>query len=165
MWYEIEVERDDDGTLLVTVPAFPGVSTFSKTIDAAPRCAQAAIEEAIAARMADREELPHPEAKQENRGYWSEVTLLTYIKSLLYMLCRTEGLTRADLARLLRVRRETVDRLFRLEHESKLSQFERAFQAIGYPFSLGTIHAPRAGRPESVTWGRWDRPSASTCDC
>ena len=119
------------GTLLVSVPVFPEVSTFSKTIDAAPLCAQAAIEEAIAARMADREELPHPEAKRENRGYWSEVTLLTYIKSLLYMLCRAEGLTRADLARLLRVRRETVDRLFRLEHESKLSQFERAFQAIG----------------------------------
>ncbi|MGA7324682.1 MAG: type II toxin-antitoxin system HicB family antitoxin, partial [Rhodomicrobium sp.] len=147
-------------TLLVTVPAFPEVATFSKTIDAAPRCAQAAIEEAISARMADREELPHPKAKRENGGYWSEVTLLTYIKSLLYVLCRAEGLTRADLARLLRVRRETVDRLFRLEHESKLSQFERAFQAIGHPLSIGTAHTARAGRAESVIWGRWDRPSA-----
>ncbi len=55
MWYEIVLDADDNGPFLVTVPAFPEIATFGENeLDALPR-ARDAIEEAIAARIAEGE--------------------------------------------------------------------------------------------------------------
>ncbi|MCO5159887.1 MAG: hypothetical protein M9939_02020 [Mesorhizobium sp.] len=40
-------------------------------------------------------------------------------------------MTRAELARRLGWHREQVDRLFRLDHKSRLDQLESAFKALG----------------------------------
>ena len=133
MWYEITVEPDDDGTFLVTAPAFPEVSTFAEKLEEAPVYAAAAIEEAIAARMADGEDIPYPEEDSAGLDHAAELNALTYLKTLLYMLCRKEQVTRAELARRLAWKREQVDRLFRLEHNSQVGQLEKAFKAIGHP--------------------------------
>ncbi len=133
MWYEIRVETDDDGTFLVTAPAFPEVSTFAEKLGEAPACAAAAIEEAIAARMADGEDVPYPEEEAAGMDHAAELNALTYLKVLLYMLSKKEKVTRAELARRLDWKREQVDRLFRLEHNSQLGQLEKAFKAIGHP--------------------------------
>jgi antitoxin HicB len=47
------------------------------------------------------------------------------------MLLRAQGMTRADLTRKLGWQREAVDRLFRLEHKSRLDVIEAAFKALG----------------------------------
>jgi antitoxin HicB len=49
----------------------------------------------------------------------------------LYWALREEGITRAELARKLHWNRESVDRLFRLDHRSRLEQLEAAFTALG----------------------------------
>ncbi len=66
--YGIETVPDDNGTLLVTCPAFPEVTTFGPNDpDELVSIARAAIEEAIAARISTGEALPRPLTKAELR--------------------------------------------------------------------------------------------------
>ena len=131
MWYAIEMEPDDNGAILVTVPAFPEAATYADTAAEAPVFAAAVIEEAIAARMAGSEDIPFPLAEPEELS--AELNGLAYLKVMLYMLCKGQGVTRAELSRRLNWKREQVDRLFRLEHTSQLDQLDKAFKAIGCP--------------------------------
>ncbi|HJU18433.1 MAG TPA: type II toxin-antitoxin system HicB family antitoxin [Stellaceae bacterium] len=48
--YTILLEPDDNGTLLVTCPDLPEVTTFGENVEDAMRHAIEAIEEALAAR-------------------------------------------------------------------------------------------------------------------
>jgi antitoxin HicB len=132
--YLLKTAPDDNGTLLVTCPAFPEVTTFA---DPAPYQAalQAldAIEEAIAARISDGEPLPRPSTAAErkrHKGPWVSLPLLTALKAQLYMAMQETGVTRAELARRLGWHREQVDRLFRLDHASRLDQIEAAFKQL-----------------------------------
>lgn len=56
--YPITLERDDNGTLLVSCPALPEVTTFGEDEADAIRHAADAIEEALAARIADGTDKP-----------------------------------------------------------------------------------------------------------
>jgi antitoxin HicB len=56
---------------------------------------------------------------------------MTVLKLQLYWALRDAGITRAELARRLAWNRESVDRLFRLDHRSRLEQIEAAFAALG----------------------------------
>jgi antitoxin HicB len=61
--YPIKLEPDDNGTLLVTCSALPDVTTFGEDEADAIEHARDAIEEAIAARMADGRDVPEPKGK------------------------------------------------------------------------------------------------------
>jgi antitoxin HicB len=135
--YRIKIEPDDNGTLLVTCPALPEVTTFGDGEADATRRAVGAIEEAIAARMADGEDVP----EGHQRGpRLVRLPALTVLKVELYRRLREAGMTRAELARRLGWKRESVDRLFRLDHASRLEQLEAAFGALGQAVSV-SVHA------------------------
>jgi antitoxin HicB len=57
--YSVNVTLDDNGTVLVTCPDLPEVTTFREDEEDAIRRAADAIEEALAARMFRREDIPH----------------------------------------------------------------------------------------------------------
>jgi len=61
----------------------------------------------------------------------SRLPALTTLKTELYSTMRKAGITRAELMRRLKWNRESVDRLFRLDHASRLDQIEAAFRALG----------------------------------
>jgi len=62
---------------------------------------------------------------------------MTTLKLGLYMSLRNLGITRAELQRRMKVNnRETVDRLFRLGHNSRIENLERAYKAIGVPMRI-----------------------------
>jgi antitoxin HicB len=129
--YPIKLEPDDNGTLLVTGPALPEVTTFGENEEDAVRHAVDAIEGALAARIADGTEIPAP-PRQLPRGCEALVLpLMMTLKTSLYCSLRKEGITRAELGRRLKWNRESVDRLFRLDHASRLEQIEAAFHALG----------------------------------
>lgn len=131
--YLVDTAPDDNGTLLVTCPAFPEVTTDARNESEVAGNAVAAIEEAIAARIADGEEIPRAATSSElkkHRGPWVKLPVLTSLKVMLYTTLRESGMTRADLARKLGCHREQVDRLFRLDHASKLDRIETAFKAL-----------------------------------
>jgi antitoxin HicB len=138
MWYQIVLDADDNDTFVVTVPAFPEITTFGESQPDACLHGIAAIEEAIAARMADGEDIPAPLVETTGKGHFVEVPALAFLKSALYAISRAQNVNRAELARRLDWHREQVDRLFRLDHNSRLDQLEAAFKALGTPlrFSL-----------------------------
>jgi antitoxin HicB len=135
--YRIKLVPDDNGTILVTCPALPEVTTFGEDAADALRRAVGAIEEALAARMADGDDIP--EGHQRGPSL-VRLPALTVLKAELYRQLRETGITRAELSRRLRWKRESVDRLFRLDHASRLEQLEAAFSALGQAVSA-SVHA------------------------
>jgi antitoxin HicB len=125
--YRVKLTRDDNETILVTCPALPEVTTFGEDRDDALRHAVDAIEEALAARIARGEAVPAGNA----RGALVRLPALTALKVELYSQLRHAGIRRAELQRRLGWNRESVDRLFRLDHASRLDQIEQAFRALG----------------------------------
>lgn len=126
--YPIELTKDDNDTFLVTCPDLPEVTTFAETFDEAEARASAAIEEAVAARAAGGVDIPEP----SRRGrYSAAVGTQTELKIVLHRRLRLGGITRAELQRRLGWQRESVDRLFRFDHASRLDQIDAALKAMG----------------------------------
>jgi antitoxin HicB len=143
--YLIRLTPDDNGTFLVTCPAFPEVTTFGKSDDEIQHAAIGAIEEAIAARISHGEPLPYPvsptkKAPRRNSRYVKLPALAT-VKALLYIELRGKGITRAELARRLGWHREQVDRLFRLDHASHVDRLEAAFMALDRELDVRLLDA------------------------
>ena len=133
MAYRLVLESDDNGTWLVTAPAFPELTTFADNEDDASRVATLALEEAIAARIARGMDIPSPDFEPEKilSAQWAEPSLQTIIKVALYAAQRDEGMSRAEMARRLGWGREQVDRLFRIDHASRLDQLQAGFEVLG----------------------------------
>jgi antitoxin HicB len=134
-WYRIAIQPDE-GSWLVSAPDFDEVATYGDTQEEACINGLAAIEEAIAARVADGEDIPLPLREPPEKGHFVQLPAMAFLKSALYMILRSQGKSRADLMRALNWQRESVDRLFRLDHQSKLESLEQAFMALGVPLSF-----------------------------
>jgi antitoxin HicB len=136
MWFELKLDIDDNDTFLVTAPMFPEVTTYGDNEDEALSNGRDAIEEAIAARITNADPIPFPLKNTPGKGRFVELPLLTFLKAGLYMSCLAQSVSRAELARRLKWHREQVDRLFRLDHNSRVDQLEQAFRAINVPLRL-----------------------------
>lgn len=145
--YRIRLTPDDNDTLLVTCPAFPEVTTFGADELEACVHAGAAIEEAIAARIARGKDVPRDnQTLQPVDGLkilFVRTSALTDLKVDLYNACRAQGVSRAELARRLKWSRNSVDRLFMLDHNSRLEQIETAAAAIGLELQVA-LEPPEA---------------------
>ncbi len=134
MQFPLVLTADDNGTLMVTCPLLPEVTSFGEDHDDALAHGRDAVEEAIAARMARWEDISWPKredmapACKEHRAV--ALSMMASLKASLYAACKASGVSRAELARRLNWHREQVDRLFRLDHESKVDQIEAAFAAL-----------------------------------
>jgi antitoxin HicB len=135
MQFRIVVEPDDNGTFLVTCPALPEVSTFGETDVDCVRNAGQAIEEALASRLAIGVDVPTVDAvalsQRGQRILFASVSTLIELKIDLYEALRSAGITRAELARRLGWNRTSVDRLFDLNHASRLDQLDAAAAELG----------------------------------
>ncbi len=136
--YRITFEPDDNGTLLVRCPQLPIVLTFGEDETGATAHAVDAIETALAHMIDSGEDIPRPDTKA---GARPRLPLLTALKLSLYWALRDAGITRAELARRLEWNRESVDRLFRLDHRSRLEQIESALAALGKTVEIETKDA------------------------
>ena len=130
MAYRIVLTPDTNDTFLVECPAFPEVVTFGETAEDAKRYASLAIQEAIAGRIHDGHDVPPPDGA--DGATEAQLPLLVGLKVDLYRALRESGLTRAELARRLRWNRNSVDRLFDINHASRLEQLEAALGQLGY---------------------------------
>ena len=128
--YRLELTPDDNDTFLVTCPALPEATSFGVSREEAIANGGLAVEEAIAARMVAWQDVPLGEVAA-GCAEVAELPLLAALKLLLHRQCRSSRVTRAELARRLGWHREQVDRLFRLEHASRVDQIEAAFRALG----------------------------------
>ncbi len=126
MEYPVTLTQDDDGSLLVTCPDLPEVTTFGNDEADALLHGRDAIEEALAARMDEFSPIPRP----GEGALRVRVRLPLTMKLQLYWALHDNGMTRADLARALGWHRNQVDRLFDPNHATRLDQFEAAFEAL-----------------------------------
>jgi antitoxin HicB len=133
--YRVELAPDDNDTLLVTSPDIP-IVTYGDDRASALRHAVDAAEVVIASMMDHREDVPVPDHAPDAAGDFVRLPLQTELKLRLYLAMRTEKLTRADLRRRLGWPRESVDRLFRIDHNSRIAQIDEAFAALGKQVSM-----------------------------
>ena len=124
--YPIEL-ADDNGTLLVTSPDFPELTTFGEDRDEAIARAVDAIEEAIAARIARRDDIPSPSKGR----LCATLPTLTAAKVLLHQHMRAQGVSKAELARRLGWHLPQVDRVLNVNHRSRLDRIDAALSACG----------------------------------
>ena len=125
--YPVKLTADDNGTVLVTSPDFPELTTFGDDQDEALARAADALEEAIAARVARRADVPPP-----SRGeYRATLPTLTAVKVLLYQGMKDQDIGKAELARRLGWHLPQVDRVLDVQHHSRLDQLDAALGAIG----------------------------------
>ncbi len=158
--YRIVLEPDDNGTFLVTCPAIPEVTTFGETEADCVDNARAAIEEALAARIARGAAIPEADAnddqaaqvrdalhdaiaKEAVKVFRAQLRALPELKVELYQALARSGITRAELARRLDWKRTSVDRLFQLGHASRLDQIEAAAAALGFAVHAGIVEHDR----------------------
>jgi antitoxin HicB len=108
--YPVLFTADDNGTILVTCPDLPEVTTFGEDEDDALQRAADAIEEALAARIAGRKDIPAPSPARGRPV--AALPALTAAKVELYRTARVQGITKAELGRRLAWHGPQVDRLF-----------------------------------------------------
>lgn len=139
--YPITLTPDDNGTLLITCEALPEVTSFAESEEEAPAVAQRAIEEALAARIAAGEDIPQMAHTIRVGSSYARLRSLVQMKATLYGRMRERQISRAELARRLGWNRNSVDRLFRLDHQSRPDQLDDAFIELGWPSSIDAINA------------------------
>ena len=141
--YPIHIENDGM-SLLVTSADFPELTTFGDDYTEAQARSLDALQEAIAARIHDRRDIPLP-----SPGGNIRITLptLTAVKVILYQGMRDQGMSKTDLARRLWWHLPQVDRVLDVNHHSRLDQMEAALQAIGHRLQVSTVPIRSAFAP------------------
>ena len=128
--YPVVLERDDNGTILVTCPDLPEVTTFGDDEAEALSHAVDAIETAIIGLMTDRKDIPSPSKLAKGQVLVS-LPVLSTMKIALYQAMRTEGVRKTDLGRRMGLHLPQVDRLLDLRHSTKVEQLEAALRTLG----------------------------------
>jgi antitoxin HicB len=134
--FPLVFQKDNNDTVLVTCPLLPEVTTFGVDQPDALTRGREAVEEAVAARMAEWQDVPiAPRPAKRSIS----LSLLANLKLELYLACKAAHVSRAELARRLGWHREQVDRLFRLDHASRVDQIEAAMHAVGQDIEVRAL--------------------------
>jgi antitoxin HicB len=108
--YPANLERDSNGTVLVSFPDIPEAHTYGADADDAFARAANALETALALHMDFRRDIPSP-SRLKRRGRAVTLPALTEAKIRLYEAMREEGMAEPDLARRLGWHTPQVDKL------------------------------------------------------
>ena len=124
--YPITLENDGRAWL-ATSPDFPELTIFGNDREDAIASAVHALEEAIAARIHDRKDIPTP-----SRGdTYAILPTLTSVKVMLYQEMREQGVGKAELARRTGWYLPQVDRALDVQHRSRFDMMDAALGAVG----------------------------------
>ena len=127
--YPVTLTPDDNGTVLVTFPDVPEAITFGADEDEALLQAVDALESALSFYIGAREPLPVPSAPEGRPTV--RPSALECAKLGVYQAMTEQGIRKAELARRLGWHMPQVDRLFNLNHASRIDQIEAAARALG----------------------------------
>jgi antitoxin HicB len=136
MEYPALLQPAEEGGFIVTFPDFDWGVTQGDTEPEALEMAVDALRTMIREHIRTGEEIPRP-SKPRGRNYRTiRLHALETAKAELYSAFRASGLRKLDLARRLGIPKTTVDRLFDLDHHTRLPQMEAAFAALGKRLSV-----------------------------
>jgi antitoxin HicB len=128
--YPVTLTPDPDGGFVVTFSNWPEAITQGETRDQALEEAADCLEEAVAARIDDRAEIPLPTSPRAGEPTVA-VPIATALKAALYLAMREAGIGTSELARRLDVHEKEARRLLDPRHGSKAASLERALAAVG----------------------------------
>jgi len=128
--YPVTLTPDPDGGFVVTFPDWPEAITQGETRHQALAEAADCLEEAVAARIDDRGEIPLPSSPRSGEATVA-VPIATALKAALYLAVREAGIGTSELARRLDVHEKEARRLLDPRHGSKAAALERALIAVG----------------------------------
>jgi len=126
--YPVILTPDGD-TFLVTFPDVPEAITFGHTKQEALAMAVDALETGLSFYVDDRKPLPVPSVRPDLLCV--RPSALESIKLAVYQEMTNQGIRKAELARRLGWKAPQVDRLFDLDHASRLDQLEAAAKVLG----------------------------------
>ncbi len=127
---------DIPGSFTVTIPDVPEVVTQGEGFIDAREMAVDALELMLSRYIEKGRELPKAKAKKGRNGTWIVPSALAQMKLALYVEFRKARISKVDLARKMGIAKQQVDRLFDLQHSSRVEQIELAFRALGKSISI-----------------------------
>lgn len=127
--YPVTLTRDGD-SVLVTFPDVPEAITFGSDREEALLQAVDALETALSFYIDARKPLPVP-SKPKRGQRTVRPSALECAKLGVYQAMTEQGIRKAELARRLGWHMPQVDRLFDLNHASRLDQLETAARVLG----------------------------------
>lgn len=120
----------DDGGFVVTFRDLPEAITQGETPQESLNEAIDCLEEAIAARIDENLEIPHP-SKPKRAEHLVHLPLQMTLKAALYLAIGEADISKVELARLMKVDEKEVRRMVDPHHGTKLATIERALKALG----------------------------------
>ena len=128
--FPVVLQRQPEGGYVVTFPDIPEAVTQGDDEDAALERAAEALETALSFYVDERR--PLPLARRPKRGQRTvRPSALECAKLGVYQAMLEQGVRKSELARRLGWHLPQVDRLFDLQHASRLDQIESAARALG----------------------------------
>jgi antitoxin HicB len=128
--YPATLAPDPSGGFVVTFRDWPEAITQGETLEEALLEAADCLEEAVAARIDDRGEIPAPTASLPKERPVA-VPIQTALKAALFVAVREAGIGPSELARRLELNEKEARRLLDPRHASKAATLERALLAVG----------------------------------
>ena len=128
--YPATLKPEKEGGYLVTFRDLPEAITQGEDLESALREAADCLEEAIAGRIDDNEEIPSPSRKQ-NAEQIVAVPLHTAMKAALYLAMKEAGISKLELARRMGVDEKAVRRMLDPRQATRVATIERALAALG----------------------------------
>ena len=128
--YPVVLQAQPEGGFVVTFPDVPEAITQGEDEEEALLYAVDALETALSFYMDGRKSLPAPSKPKRNQAT-VRPSALECAKLGVYQAMTEQGIRKAELARRLGWHLPQVDRLFDLNHASRLDQIEAAARALG----------------------------------
>ncbi|EHD21800.1 MULTISPECIES: type II toxin-antitoxin system HicB family antitoxin [Brenneria] len=132
MQYPVTFDSDETGWA-VLFPDIPEAMTGGDTREEALTMAQDALVTALDFYFEDRREIPTPSSTGE---VFVEVPASVAAKVLLLNAVVQQGVSNADLARLIGTRPQEVTRILDLHHATKIDTIQKALSALGKRLEL-----------------------------
>jgi antitoxin HicB len=133
--YPATLTPDPTGGFVVTFRDWPEAITQGDTVEEALLEAADCLEEAVAARIDDRGEIPASSARLSEE-HAVAVPIQTALKAALFLAVRETGVGPTELARRLGINEKEARRLLDPRHASKAATLERALLAVGRRLAL-----------------------------
>ncbi len=127
-----------DGGFVITFRDLPEAITQADTERQGLVEAADCLEEAIAARIDDKLEIPEPSSIQAGE-YIVVLPVQTALKATLYLAMKEAGITKVQLAKLIEVDEKEVRRILDPRHGTKLSTIEKSLAALGKKIELQVV--------------------------
>jgi antitoxin HicB len=136
MNYQALFEPAEEGGFVVTFPGFEFGVTQGDTEEEALEMAADALALVIESYIEQGKPLPKPSQYRGRKYRTVRLPAMQAMKAELYREFLASGMRKVDLARRLGIPKTVVDRLFDLNHHSRLDQIEAAFRALGKELAI-----------------------------